>query len=306
MAIKLSGNTVIDDSKNVLFANTITATSFTGSGAGITNLPLPDALLKPTNTLPADGATDVSYQSAVICGSQYFSLYGKTHTCSCFQVSECSDFSTCNVFTCEIAGAVRGQSIPSGCLSPETQHFFRVRYEDSDGCCTSFSDATCFTTAADPFDALGNSVCGGYYMGTVCAASTCYYLIMAPNATGCANACQYRDNTSGSAATCFCDGYGNTYNSLANSSHPAGNWTATRSIGGFTDWYLPARCEIKTLFDNRASAPAGEGFPPQDYWSSTDGDNDNAYYQNFSSGGNLARTKTATSKVRAIRRVAFP
>ena len=266
MAIKISGNTVIDDSKNFDVA-TATATAFVGDGSALTGVS-PDVIIKPTNTSPADAATGIG-ATTTLCGSAYFSLYGKTHTCSCFQVSECSDFSTCNVFTCEIVGACTNLAVPGGCLGSLTEHFFRLRYEDSDGCCSSFSDATCFTTAAVP-TTLGESICGGFYMGTICAASTCYYLIMAANATGCA-CCQWKTTyTASGVGNEMFDGYGNTYDHLANATHQAGNWTATRSIGGLGDWYLPAICELNQLYTNKACAPAGEGFAADQYWSSTE------------------------------------
>jgi len=303
MAIKISGTTVIDDSCNVTNANTFTATTFVGDGAGLTGVPAPAAVLKPENTNPADGATGVDL-TPTLCGSEYFSLYDKTHTCSCFQVSECSDFSTCNVFTCEIAGACRSVIVPGGCLGFNTQHFFRLRYEDEDGCCSDFSDATCFTTLAAPAT-LGESIVGGFYMGTICAAGSCYYLIMAPNATGCAS-CQWKTlNTDSGVGAEFCDGYGNTYDHLDNSSHPAGNWTATRSIGGFSDWYLPAICELGQLYTNKGSSPAGEGFVNDGYWSSTENNASNGCLHDLGNGNVCYRTKNNTCPVRAIRRVPF-
>ena len=42
MAIKISGNTVIDNSRNFVSANIITANNFVGDGSGLTGLPLPD------------------------------------------------------------------------------------------------------------------------------------------------------------------------------------------------------------------------------------------------------------------------
>ena len=39
MAIKISGTTVIDNSQNITNAGIVTATSFTGDGAQLTNLP---------------------------------------------------------------------------------------------------------------------------------------------------------------------------------------------------------------------------------------------------------------------------
>ena len=39
MAIKISGSTIIDDSKNIVSAGIVTATSFYGDGSNLTNLP---------------------------------------------------------------------------------------------------------------------------------------------------------------------------------------------------------------------------------------------------------------------------
>ena len=39
MAIKISGTTVIDNSQNITNAGIVTATSFTGDGSQLTNLP---------------------------------------------------------------------------------------------------------------------------------------------------------------------------------------------------------------------------------------------------------------------------
>jgi len=307
MAIKISGTTVVDDSRNFCNIATATTTCFVGDGSGLTGVS-PVEVLQPENTSPADGATNVS-PTPTLCGSQFVGLYC-AHCCSCFQVSECSDFSTCNVFTCEIAGACREIDVPSGCLSTSTQHFFRLRYEDADGCCSEFSDATCFTTASIFYPTtLGESSFGGFYMGTICAAGSCYYLIMAPNATGCI-CCQWRTaNSDSGVGDEQCDGYGNTYDHLANATHPAGNWIATRSIGGFTDWYLPAKCELNQLYQNCACAPAGEGFASAVYWSSTERTNYGAIFacRQDMYNGNLSYTsKTSTTTIRAVRRLAFP
>ena len=304
MAIKISGNTVIDDSCNFRNIGTATATCFVGDGSQLTGLSIPsEDVLKPTNLSPSNGEETVDLTPTLL-GSAYISLFGSTHSCTCFQVSECSDFSTCNVFTCEIAGACTSIAVPAGCLSDDTQHFFRLRYEDDNGCCSDFSDATCFTTPNVP-NVLGESICGGFYMGTICAAGSCYYLIMAPNATGCACCCWKDPSTCSNVGTERCDGYGNTYDHLANAEHKAGNWTATRSIGGFSDWYLPALCELDQLYNNKACAPAGEGFAENDYWSSTECVSNGAFYQYFRTGCIRFINKSTTNRVRAIRRVAF-
>jgi len=108
---------------------------------------------------------------------------------------------------------------------------------------------------------LGQSFEGGFYMGTIAAAGTTYYLLVAPNSTGCAY-CQFKtSNTSTSGLTSRVDGYDNTYNSLTNSTHPAGNFTATRTIGGFSDWYLPAIDELQLFYDNGGGNGPGDPLP---------------------------------------------
>jgi len=310
MAIKISGNTVIDDSRNFCNIGTATATCFVGDGSAITGIG-PDRIFKPGNQSPADAATDVEFEPT-LTGTCFVSTVGSSHCCTCFQVSECSDFSTCNSFTCEIAGGCTSITVPDGCLNINTQHFFRLRYEDEDGCCSEFSDTTCFTTAPLP-STLGESICGGFYMGTICAAGSCYYLIMAPNATGCAY-CQYRVPRANSGeGDERCDGYGNTYDHLANATHPAGNWTATRSIGGFSDWYLPASCELQAIYNNIACTPVGEGWTgDRGYWLSTANvpNTDNGLILYMAAGRDSPGRLTDSDKencryIRAIRRVPF-
>jgi len=309
MAIKINNTTVIDNSRNLCNAGTITASCIFGDGTSLTGV-TPDRILKPANQEPTNAATDVDLEPT-LTGTEFVSTVGSSHCCTCFQVSECSDFSTCNSFTCEIAGACTSITVPDGCLSPGTQHFFRLRYEDEDSCCSDFSDATCFTTFPLP-ETLGESICGGFYMGTIgISDGSCYYLIMAPNATGCAK-CGWKSTNTDSADTKEdFDGYGETYDHLTAASpgtHRAGNWTATRSIDGFSDWYLPAICELGQLYQNCACAPVGEGFDSTaagGYWSSTEANSTTATCLRFDTGGTQGNFKITFRNVRAIRRVPF-
>jgi len=305
MAIKISGTTVIDNSCNVTNANTFTATTFVGDGAGLTGITPPAAVLKPENTNPADGATGVSV-TPTLCGSEYLSLYDKTHTCSCFQVSIDSGFSNTE-FTCEVAGACTSLTVPADCLGFSTQHFFRLRYEDADGCCSEFSNPTCFTTQP-ALEVLGSSTCGGFYIGTICAVGSCYYLIVAPNSVGSAT-CQYKTTRTCSGVGCtgdaLVDGFGNTYDHLDNTTHPAGNWTATRTIAGFTDWYLPSICELRSMYDNCGCLPSGEEFPSNCVGSSTERVADDKCDLDFVNGNTTNRSKGSFCAIRATRRIPF-
>jgi len=301
MAIKVSGNTVISDGRNVV-AGTFDATNISANGESLSGVAPSTQIIPPTNISPVDGATDISFTPTLEI-TNFEGVFDNTHANTQFQVSIDSGFSNTEVdiFT----GANTSVVIPSLTLIG-TEHFFRARFIDNNGCCSSFSTPTGFTILSP--STLGESIFGGFYMGTICAAGSCYYLIMAPNATGCA-CCQWKTTRTDSGVGAeLCDGYGNTYDHLANATHPAGNWTATRSIGGFSDWYLPATCELNQLYTNKGSSPAGEGFATGRYWSSTE---DGAIpagaacVQLFSNGNIYCSIKNGTDRVRAIRRVAF-
>ena len=313
MAIKISGNTVIDDSRN-LFANTITATTFTGDGSNITGLAEFPDVGAPTNVSPAAGATNEGEGGAEItlCASAFVSLFGnKSHANSQFQVSQCIDFSDC-IFVDKFTSGVTNFSFSPGIISLPTStiFYFRAKYIDNEGCQSSFSSPTCFITASTYYpSALGESYGGGFYMGTISYVSggfQQYYLIMAPNSTGCASCSWKTTRTCSSVGSNQVQGFENTYDHLANATHPAGNWTATRTIGGFSDWYLPAMCELNQLYTNKACAPAGEGFASAYYWASTERDAITACRVDLGSGDTSSYTaKEATQCIRAIRRVPF-
>jgi hypothetical protein len=197
--------------------------------------------------------------------------------------------------------------VPAGNLEVSTEYEFRARHRSATFFTSDFGSTTA-NTVASFFPDLGDSYCGGFYIGTICAASTCYALIVAPNATGCA-CCQWKTTRTATSGTTSCvDGYNNTYGPMDNGDHPAGNWTATRTINGFSDWYLPARDELNQLYVNDGGAtntnlPAGEGFAAERYWSSTEVSATYACCQNFNNGSQtIGNAKTTICRVRAVRR----
>jgi hypothetical protein len=151
---------------------------------------------------------------------------------------------------------------------------------------------------------LGQVWCGGYYTGVINAGVGSYYVSIAPNASGCAACCQWKTTRTATAGTAsLVNGYSNTWGPMNNATHPAGNFCATRSIGGFADWYLPAKDELNTMYLNKGSMPAGQGFVATRYWSSTEAIATRASYQGFGNGTVDNGLKTCTySCVRAVRR----
>lgn len=161
----------------------------------------------------------------------------------------------------------------------------------------------CFYGKSSGPTTLGEVFEGGYYTGVVdIGGGVCYYILVSPNATGCA-CCQWKTTRTTTASTCSTtNGYLNTYGAMQNATHPAGNWTATRSINGYSDWYLPAISETGTMYTNKGSMPAGQGFAGGFYWSSTEGSATTACYRSFGNGFAYSSVKTFTGRVRALRR----
>jgi hypothetical protein len=332
MAIKISNTTVISDSRNLENANTAT---FTGTGhiklpAGNTAArPIEsvngmiryntdeetfegyvdgawgpigafDIIITPTNVSPANGATGVAFTNPVLEGSPFYHLYGKPKANGQWQISVTDDFSSTNVNATVPGTAVTYTTSVS--LGQTKKHYWRVRYQDGDGIFSNFSTPTEFTTSAAP-TTLGQSYEGGFYTGVInIGGGVCYYLLIAPNASGCA-CCQWKTTRTTTSGTDSCvNGYTNTYGPMDNATHPAGNWTATRSISGFSDWYLPARDELNIMYTNKGSMPVGEGFASAGYWSSTEFNVYGACFQLLGNGSSGSANKTGNYRVRAVRR----
>jgi hypothetical protein len=332
MAIKISNNTVISDGRTV----TVKDGTFTGN----THIKLPagttaqrpgsptngmiryntdeetfegyvdgawgpiggaEIVLTPTNVSPANGATDVTFTNPVLEGSPYYHLYGKPKANGQWQISVTSDFSSTNVNAIVSGTAV---TYTTSVTLGDRTHFWRVRYQDSDGVFSQYSTPTQFTPTGFPPTTLGQSYEGGFYTGVIdIGGGVCYYLLIAPNATGCAQ-CQWKTTRTATSGTGSCvNGYTNTRSPMENATHPAGNWTATRTIGGYSDWYLPARDELNIMYTNKGSMPAGEGFAAINYWSSTENNATGACSQSFSNGSiGGSYGKTVNVRVRAVRR----
>jgi hypothetical protein len=70
--------------------------------------------------------------------------------------------------------------------------------------------------------------------------------------------------------------------------------------GGFGDWYLPSIEELGLMYTNLHSGGLG-GFASASYWSSTEQDSLQAWYQFFGNGGQTFMDKSSNIRVRAVR-----
>jgi hypothetical protein len=193
--------------------------------------------------------------------------------------------------------------------------------------------------------AIGSAYEGGFYSGQISTSGNSvatHYLVVAPVSTGQASSLKWKislTNTSGTSSVI--DGPTNSAN-MNNSSHPAAQFCEGLTIGGYTDWYMPAKNELEVCYYNlkptttsnntssgantnavpsrgsnytsgtpaQTSAAAfqsggSQAFSAANYWSSTQNSDAQAWYQSFSNGNQVSYDKDNVFRVRAIRRVAL-
>jgi hypothetical protein len=197
---------------------------------------------------------------------------------------------------------------------------------------------------------IGDEYAGGYFAGYLSETAdgiATHRLIVAPVATGASGSgyptttvrAWKNANTATTGTQNEFDGSINTANIGAN--HAAANFCQGLSIGGYDDWYLPARYELDIAYENlkpttvsnsttnginpysvpkrdsnrTASVPAqtavaifqeggSQAFSRFAHWTSTEnsGDTGEAWEINFGTGANIAGAKTNNRTVRAFRR----
>lgn len=192
---------------------------------------------------------------------------------------------------------------------------------------------------------IGEAYEGGFFAGQINDGGTIYNLVVAPKSSGENSSKQWKtSNTNTSGTTSVTDGPSNTAAmiSAGAAAHPAANFCNNLSIGGFTDWYMPAPDELEVLYYNlkpttdnnstghgtntnavpsrnsnyttgdpaQTSATAfqtgnTEAFASLLYWSSRENTAADAFRQSFISGVQSGSgDKTDSYHVRAVRRLA--
>lgn len=194
---------------------------------------------------------------------------------------------------------------------------------------------------------IGEPFGGGFYAGQISTTANSvatHYLIVAPKSSGEGTGLQWKTSqTLTAGANSLIDGPGNTADLIAAgaASHPAANFCNGLTIGGFSDWYLPAKNELEIFYYNlkpttsanntgsgtnvnavpsrgsnyTSSVPGQtsvtdfqtgntEAFTTVNYWSSSQVDTARAWSQIFNSGNQgIGRNKDVADYVRAVRRI---
>ena len=253
-------------------------------------------------------------------------------------------------------GAITGYSVvstPSGIigtgasspvtvsgLSNGTAYTFKVIATNAYGP----SPLSAASNSATPTYTIGQALGGGYYAGQISTVGNSvadYNLIVGPVASAQSASVQFKIvNTTTAGTSSVIDGPANSA-AMNDVTHPAAQFCEGLTIGGFTDWYMPAKNELEVCYYNlkptttnnsttsgintnavpsrssyyTSGTPAQtsatdfkdtgtEDFATGGYWASTENSATKAWVQYFNSGYENDLTKTTSKSVRAIRRVA--
>ena len=222
-------------------------------------------------------------------------------------------------------------------LSAGTSYTFTVKATNSAGQSAASAASNSITTS---LPAIGAAFGGGFYAGQIGVSSTATHnLIVGPKSTAQGRYAWKTTSTSTAGTSSDIDGPTNSSN-MNNASHPAAQFCEGLTIGGFSDWYMPAKNELEVCYFNLKPTTAtnntssginpnavpargsnytsgnpaqtsaadfkdtgAEDFDDLIYWNSTQYDASDAWVQNFSTGNQYNNGKTFDPRVRAVRRV---
>jgi hypothetical protein len=107
------------------------------------------------------------------------------------------------------------------------------------------------TTAEAPPTVIGQAFGGGYYAGQIGVSSVAtHYIVVGPVASAQNLTVQWKtSNTSTAGTNSDIDGPANS-TAMNNASHPAAQFCEGLTVGGFTDWYMPAKNELEVCYYN--------------------------------------------------------
>ena len=230
-------------------------------------------------------------------------------------------------------------------LTASTSYTFTVTATNAVGTGPASAASNSITT----LPAIGAAFGGGFFAGQISTAGNGiadYNLVVGPVASAQNASKQWKNaTTAASGADSVINGPQNTADLVADGNstvYPAAHFCNDLVIGGFSDWYMPAKNELEVCYYNlkpnttsnntssgtntnavpsrgsnyTAGTPeqtsaadfkdtGAEDFAAANYWSSTERSANYAWDQYFDNGDqNYGGTKTSSNSVRAIRRIA--
>jgi len=237
-----------------------------------------------------------------------------------------------------ISGTGTSSPITVSGLTNGTAYTFKVFATNAYGP----SPLSAASNSVTPSLAIGDALGGGFFAGQISTAGNGiadYNLVIGPIASA-QSTLQWKTSNSGSDPTSVIDGPTNS-STMNSATYPAAQFCEGLTIGGFSDWYMPAKNELEVCYYNlkptttandttsginansvpaRASnytsgTPAqtsatdfksggSQAFVNANYWCSTQSSTTAGRGQIFGNGYQRSYSKTYTDRVRAVRRVA--
>jgi hypothetical protein len=211
------------------------------------------SVAQPEILNPASGAIDVG--SGVTVTTSAFLTYpngADTHASTDWQIATDTGFTAIVFQSLANATNLEAIDVPSGTFNTSTVYYIRARHNGTTLGASPYSATVSFTTDSSfgP-SVIGEAFGGGFYAGNIVQGGAEYYIIVAPKSSGESTSQFKTTSTASPAATqTLNNGPAATAAMVAAGSHPAAAFCAGRTIGGFSDWYLPARDEIELLYRN--------------------------------------------------------
>jgi len=147
-----------------------------------------------------------------------------------------------------ITGTGTSSPITVSGLTNDTAYTFKVFANNAYGP-SPLSASSNSTTPQAPPTVIGQAYGGGYYGGKINVSGTQYYLLIADKTVGEAYQKTWGVYGTSTSANSVIDGPTNSATLAAlGSAYEAATFCENLNIGGYTDWYLPAKDEIQVLY----------------------------------------------------------
>lgn len=209
------------------------------------------SVVTPTVNI-SGGPTSVGETPTITTSSFAVSTGTDTHVSTDWQVVRTSD----NVVVWQSLGNTTNKTsivVPASILQVNTEYKARARHSGANAGNSAWGQYT-FTTLASFFvfnpSSAGLAYGGGYYAGAnIIVDGVEYALIVAPKTMGGENTSVTNNVTSGTPVSPNTrnDGVTNT-SVLVSGSSSAAVWASSLTIGGYSDWYLPAIDEMEIVY----------------------------------------------------------
>ena len=133
-------------------------------------------------------------------------------------------------------------------LTVNTSYTFTVTATNAIGTSAPSAASNSVTTLAIPAT-IGQAFAGGYYAGQIGVSSVAtHYLVVGPVASAQSNE-QWKTTNTTTSGTDDIDGPANTA-LMDDPTHPAAEFCAGLTVGGYSDWYMPAKNELEVNYYN--------------------------------------------------------